>query len=206
MASQAELRRDSGSTVDGDQKIYKLVYKARAGDRLCLEELIGLFHREIYHMVYYRTGSRMDAEDLTQEIFIKMSKSLRQLKNPALFKAWLFRIAINRVKDFHRKKKLLFFYGTEKEIEQMEPIDNRPDILNQIKQKQFWQSFRNLAGKMSRREREVFILRYMDQLGIKEISETLKKNESTVKTYLYRALNKFKGSPELRALLKENAS
>jgi RNA polymerase sigma-70 factor (ECF subfamily) len=53
-------------------------------------------------------------------------------------------------------------------------------------------------------EREVFTLRYLDQLGIKEIAETLKKSESTVKTHLYRALKKFRRASELRALLKGN--
>jgi DNA-directed RNA polymerase specialized sigma24 family protein len=48
----------------------------------------------------------------------------------------------------------------------------------------------------------VFVLRFVDQLGIREIAETLRKSESTVKTQLYRALKKFKKASGLRALLK----
>ena len=95
---------------DGDQKILNLVNRAISGDHASLEDLIGLFHKKIFCMVYYRTGSRMDAEDLTQEIFLKMSKALGRLKNPALFKAWLYRIAVNRIKDYYRKKRLLSFF------------------------------------------------------------------------------------------------
>ena len=86
-----------------------LVGNAKSGDRASIEELAILFHKEIFRMVYYRTGSRMDAEDLTQEIFIKMSKNLNSLKDPSRFKAWLYSIALNRVRDFYRKKKLLSF-------------------------------------------------------------------------------------------------
>jgi len=52
-------------------------------------------------------------------------------------------------------------------------------------------------------EREVFLLRFMDHLNIKEISQVLKRSESSVKTHLYRALQKFRKEPELIKLLKE---
>ena len=52
-------------------------------------------------------------------------------------------------------------------------------------------------------EREVFLLRFFDHLSIKEIAGVLKKNESTVKTHLYRALAKFKKEPAMRKLLSE---
>jgi RNA polymerase sigma-70 factor (ECF subfamily) len=71
-------------------------------------------------------------------------------------------------------------------------------------EKEFWHRFYGLTRKMPLMEREVFTLRYLDQLGIKEIAETLKKSESTVKTHLYRALKKFRRASELRALLKGN--
>jgi len=52
-------------------------------------------------------------------------------------------------------------------------------------------------------EREVFLLRFFDHLNINEIAGALKKNKSTIKTHLYRALAKFKKEPEIRQLLKE---
>ena len=155
-------------------------------------------------MVYFRTGSRMDAEDLTQEIFIKMSKGLTQLRDPARFRGWLYLIALNRVKDFHRKKRLLSFFVSPNAPEEKEPIVTALNPARQLMEKEFWRQFHGLTRKMARMEREVFTLRYLDQLGIREIAETLKKSESTVKTHLYRALKKFKSAPELRALLKGN--
>jgi RNA polymerase sigma-70 factor (ECF subfamily) len=71
-------------------------------------------------------------------------------------------------------------------------------------EKEFWHQFHGLTRKMSRLEREVFILRYLDELGIREIADTLKRNESTVKTHLYRALRKFKRAHGFRALFEGN--
>ena len=56
--------------------------------------------------------------------------------------------------------------------------------------------------KLSRWEREVFLLRFPDQLGIREIAQILRKSESAVKTHLYRAIEKFRESPELVQLLQ----
>lgn len=191
-------------TKDRVQNLPNLVESARSGDRVCLEELVGLFHKEIFRMVYFRTDSQMDAEDLTQEIFIKMTKGLGQLQDPAHFKAWLYRIAINRVRDFHRKKRLFSFFSASTMIEDTKSPGTGPDPLRQVMEKEFWHQFHGLTRKMSRLEREVFILRYMDELGIREIADTLKRKESTVKTHLYRALRKFKEAHGFRALLEGN--
>ena len=59
-----------------------------------------------------------------------------------------------------------------------------------IAKKRFWEQVRSLLGKLSRMEREVFTLRFMDHLNINEIAAILDKSESTVKTHLYRALDK----------------
>ena len=82
-----------------------LVEKALSGDRFAYEQLVNLFHGGIFRMVYYRTYSTMDAEDLTQDIFIQAFKNLSRLKAAEKFKSWLFSIAVNKVFDFHRKKK-----------------------------------------------------------------------------------------------------
>ncbi len=178
-----------------------LVGNARSGDRTSMEELTNLFHKDIFRMIFYRIGSRMDAEDLTQETFIKVSKNINRLKDPSRFKAWLYSIALNLVRDFHRKKKLMSIFATTTADEDNGLRGEQNNALENIMAKEFWHQFYRLTEQLSRKEREVFILRYVDQLGIREIAETLKNNESTVKTHLYRALKKFKHAPGLRSLL-----
>ncbi|QTA90671.1 RNA polymerase sigma factor [Desulfonema magnum] len=186
------------------QQVSELVDKARHGNRNSTDQLVMLFHEDIFRMVYYRTRSRMDAEDLTQEIFMQMIKSLPGLKKTSRFKSWLFRIALNRIKDFYRKKSILNFFGTSTEVDEsyQEISQNDDDPIDKLMRKEFWEQFRQFTEGLPRWEREVFILRFADHLGIREIAETLKKNESTVKTHLYRALKKFRQTPGLHDLLK----
>lgn len=190
--------------ADNDFQVSELVEKARAGDNASLDRLVSLFHEKIFRMAYYRTQSRMDAEDLTQDIFIQMIKSLPGLKDTGSFKSWLFRIALNRIKDFHRKKSILDFFGTASDIEASGRVSvERQDPADKlVRQKEFWKQFHRFTETLSRWEREVFILRFLEHLEIREIADTLKKNENTVKTHLYRALKKFRQDPELRDLLK----
>lgn len=159
-------------------------------------------------MVYYRIPSRMDAEDVTQEICMQMIKSLPSLKDSRLLKPWLFRLALNRIKDFHRKKRILSFFGSpvEMDVNVQRSAASDADPAKNILHKEFLFQFRKFTERLSRGEREVFILRFLDQLELKEIVQILKRNENTVKTHLYRALKKFRRNAELYALLRGEES
>jgi RNA polymerase sigma-70 factor (ECF subfamily) len=179
---------------------------ARRGDRYAMNTLMQAYRDDIYRMVYYRTRSQMDAEDLTQEIFLKAFNNLTSLKDTATFRSWLYRIAVNRVRDYHRKRKFMALFITVSDDEDSPHLDDMghtpADALNQVMSKEFWQEVGVFMKQLSRLEREVFQLRFMDRLGIAEISQILKRNESSVKTHLYRAINKFKGQDRLLELVK----
>ena len=185
------------------------VEKATDGNRFALEQLADLFQEDIFRMVYYRTQSAMDAEDITQEIFIQAFSNLSGLKSADRFKSWLFTIAVNKVRDYHRKRRFQKFLGPfsddkEKSIQADPETPETPDALDNLIRQDFWKQVKSLLDRLPRMEREVFTLRFMDHLSIKEISRILKKGESTVKTHLYRALKKFKKEPSMREFLKED--
>ena len=193
---------------DNDNKITHLVEHARTGNKASLDQLVDHFYGDIFRMVYYRVPSRMDAEDLTQEIFMQMIKSLPNLKDSSLLKPWLFRIALNRIRDFHRKKSILSFFGStvEMDVDIQVKADSNSDPAKNMMQKEFQIQFRKFTENLSRWEQKVFMLRFLDRLEIREIVQVLKKNENTVKTHLYRALKKLRRSSELHALLKGEKS
>ena len=188
---------------DNDNKIKHLVEQALSGNKTSMENLMDHFYNDVFRMVYYRLPTRMDAEDLTQEVFMQMTKSLPNLKDSSLFKPWLFRIALNRVRDFHRKKSILSFFRStaEKDVDASVNTDSYSDPSKNIMNKEFRMQLRKFSENLSRWEREVFALRFLDQLEIKEIVQIVQKNENTVKTHLYRALKKFRGNRELYSLL-----
>lgn len=183
-----------------------LAARARRGERAAFEQLIDRFQAEIFRMVYYRTRSRMDAEDLTQEIFMQAYRHVNRLQDPERFRAWLYTIAANRVRDFLRRRRLLSFFVTATEDEPPDFPDRQahadPGSLDRLLQREFWSELQRLAAQLSRWEREVFFLRFIDELSLREIAEVLKKSDSAVKTHLYRALQKFKENRELMALLQ----
>jgi RNA polymerase sigma-70 factor, ECF subfamily len=188
------------------QDMAACVEDARRGDRYAMNALMQTYQEDIYRMVYYRTRCQMDAEDLTQEIFLKAFNNLTKLKDTATFRSWLYRIAVNRVNDYHRKRKFMSLFITvsneEDEPHQGDMGYTPADALDQVMNKEFWQEVGVFMKHLSRLEREVFQLRFMDNLGIAEICQVLKRNESTVKTHLYRAIKKFQGQDRLLELMK----
>lgn len=188
-----DLVKDPDDAAD----LAEIVKMAATGDRGAFERLIARFQGDIFRMVYYRTSSRMDAEDITQEVFVSAYRGVRNLKDPGMFRSWLYRIALNAVRDFYRKKRLRSIFTFFSPQHDEEHASEDASSLDHLEKKQFWNRLGAFLSRLSEAEKEVFRLRFMDDLGIKEISDALGKNESTVKTHLYRAVDKFRKEKEL---------
>ena len=184
-----------------------LVEQARNGKRSAFAQLADQFHEDIFRTVFYRVRSPADAEDITQDVFLKAFQKISNIKDTSKFRGWLFSIALNRIKDYYRKRRFRSLFKTEDEnIESHPSVDvenDQPEALEKILREDFWRQVMQVLDKLSKMEREVFMLRFFDQLSIREIADLLRKNQSTVKTHLYRALAKYKKEPAMRRLLKE---
>jgi RNA polymerase sigma-70 factor, ECF subfamily len=191
---------DNSMVSDHFLRIAQWVEQAQAGDRGAFHRIVDLFQQEIFRMIYYRTRSKMDAEDLTQDVFLRAYKNIKTISSPLLFRPWLYQIAVNRVRDHHRRQRIKSLVGMvsmdEDDFQETEAMAVAPQAADHLARKDFWTRVRTMVAKLSRMEREVFLLRFFDQLSIKEISATLKKNESTIKTHLYRALGKVRTEAE----------
>ena len=178
--------------------IVQLVEEAQSGNQLAFHRLVDHFQPEIYRMLYYRTRSQMDAEDLTQDVFLKAYKHLVRLQSPVVFRSWLYRIAVNRANDHFRKKRFRALFGNlsleDEAFQETEEMAVPPQAAENLERREFWQQVEKMLDVLSRMEREVFLLRFFDQLSLKEITDALGKNESTIKTHLYRALKKIKSA------------
>lgn len=184
-----------------------LAERARNGDAIAFERLVNVHQEEVFRMVYYRIRSRMDAEDLTQDVFLQAYRGLGSLKETDRFRPWLYRIALNRVRDYLRHKKFLSFFGFssldgDPPEEGDADVSRPPEVLDDLIRHEFWEKVKALSAQLSPVEREVFFLRFIDDLNLKEISQVLKKSESAVKTHLYRALKKFRDDATLAEMLE----
>ncbi|MCK5417309.1 MAG: RNA polymerase sigma factor [Desulfobacterales bacterium] len=191
-----------------DTQPAELVKQARDGNRFAFDQLIDRYQGDIHRMIYFRIRARMDAEDLTQDVFIRAYRSISRLREPERFRSWLYTIAVNRVNDYLRKKRVRSIFKSSDEGTDIQPeadqLREQPEALEQVLKEDFWRQVGRIAKKLSKMEREVFMLRFLDNLNINEIAQILKKSESTVKTHLYRALAKFKKEKGLRQFLQED--
>ncbi len=167
------------------------------------DQVIARYQTEIFKTIYYRVRSEDVARELTQVTFIQAYKSFTKLNKVRSIKSWLYKIALNKTNDYFRKQKLLFFlksfdFRAENESTY---IDNSP--LDNLLQKEFWNRIDRFIDQLPNKEKEVFALRYLDNLTLKEIAEVQGKNENTVKTHLYRALKKYRQDTDLQDYLVE---
>jgi RNA polymerase sigma-70 factor, ECF subfamily len=197
----------STTTSESTEQLVLLVEDAKAGSRQAFAQLADRFHEDVFRMVYYRIRSRSDAEDIIQDVFLKVFQKISGIKESAKFRGWLFSITLNRIRDFQRKKRFRSLFKAEEEkIESHIPdlaINDQSDALDQVLKKDFWRQVSLVMNKLSKMEKEVFLLRFFDHLSLNEIAGIIKKNESTIKTHLYRALAKLKNEPAMRRLLDE---
>lgn len=183
-----------------------LVTKALEGSREAFEEIMRLYQGQIFRMVYMRTRSRMDAEDLTQEIFLRAFSKLCALKDAGRFRAWLFGIAVNRIRDHHRKRRLrsLFFVQPQAPSEGTEiAVQNPYESVSGLAEQEFWKRMEPFLAILSPMEREVFLLRTVDELSVGDIATAVHRREGTVKAFLHRAIKKLRRQPLLLRWLKE---
>jgi len=209
------MREHGGSRSDepdsgAEAQVADLVMQAREGNAQAFNQLVRLYQDGIFRMVFYRTRSRSDTEDITQDVFLKAYRSLSGLRDVDRFRSWLTRIAVNKVRDHYRKKRVMGLFKdiSDDDLETRTeggPGENQ-DAVDRLMRQEFWRNVGSMIKKLSPMEQEVFLLRFFDQHNIREIAEILRKSESTVKTHLYRSLEKFKREPAIRELLVEEPS
>ena len=175
--------------MDLDDK--QLVKRYLEGDEESFSILIDRYLKYIYNFVYRLCGNKTEAEDITQDTFLKVWKKLKSYDDRKGFKTWLFTIARNTTIDYLRKKKDLRFSDFDTEdgnyIEDT-LIDTeilQDDIFARGENKTI---FENIFSEMPSIYREIIVLYYDDGLTLEEISEVLKRSVNTVKSQHRRAL------------------
>src|SRR6202166_4327050 len=103
MSAPAPSTDDSETPAPVDESV--LVQQARRGDLEAYDQLIKRYQERIYATVYHMTSNHEDANDLTQETFIKAFRALRSFKGDSSFYTWIYRIAINKTINFLKQRK-----------------------------------------------------------------------------------------------------
>ncbi len=155
-----------------------------------LEELMKTYSNKIFNFFYYSIGNREEAKDLLQEVFFKVYKGLPHFKGESSIYTWIYRIAINTLRTYLKKQKFRRYLSFEKVPEENHPGYDPPSKPSLI--------LHEILKKMPADFKEVILLYYYEEYGIKEISEILGIPEGTVKSRLFRGREFIKNYLEKR--------
>ncbi|PLS16390.1 RNA polymerase sigma factor SigX [Bacillus sp. M6-12] len=169
-------------------------------------ELYEKFHHDLFQFLFYMVKNRETAEDLVQEVYIRVLKSQARFEGKSSERTWLYSIARNAAIDYFRKQKswkqrLLENFDWDRH----QVIDDKPlpeEIAMQNDQAQW--IYRSL-DQCTVDQRSVIILRFIQSLSISETAQVLGWSESKVKTTQHRALKAVKKVMEDNAVKEGNA-
>lgn len=171
------------------QDISNLIKVARQGDLYAFEQIMRLYERRIFGYVIRHVNNREDAEDITQEVFIKLYKKFESYNEEQTFTTWLFTIATNTIYDFLRRRRgkqdLLIVDDPDQSFETADKTDAYKAVEAFVDVEQG-------LSKIKTTYRTVLLLFYRDELTCEEIADALKIPVGTVKTHLSRARKSLK--------------
>ena len=192
--------------MEDAQVVAMLVRRCVAGDVVAWEEIVQRYNRRIYNICYRFAGSGDDAQDLTQEVFIKMFRTLNTYDvERAAFMTWVTTITRNLLVDHFRKSKqdrvTESLDTTPSEHEDAMPLsekieDKAPAADMSVQNRETRELVHNALQKLSPELREAVILRDLQDMDYKDIATVLKVPEGTVKSRINR------GRAELARLLQ----
>lgn len=182
--------KDTVSEVDSD---LQLVRRVQAGDVAAFDQLILKYRERLYSIVYNLTSNREDANDLTQEAFIKAFRSIGKFKGKSSFFTWLYRIAVNTTLTHMRRNRLKRFFSfdnLDEEVSQDELVEilasrlqtDKPTLLRELQEK-----LNEALQTLSLKHRTVIVLHEIEGLSHQEIAEIMHSTEGTVRSRLHYA-------------------
>ena len=168
-------------------RIKSLCRRAKKADKDAACELLKIYYAEVYAYLRRLCGSRHDAEDLTQQTFLKAWSSLDGFAGRSKFSTWLYRIAHNTFLDWLRKNTA----STQSSLDQWwnECINQNPDPFANVSERQLAERLYEAVEQLDEGKKHVVLLHYYQGLSIRETAKVLNVATSTVK---YRLREGFK--------------
>jgi len=163
----------------------RLAERLLRGDPEAFRDFVDAYKRRIYGLAFEFTRNHADAEDVSQTVFIKIHRSMGTFREGASLNAWLYRITVNAAID-HIRKRSFFPSPKAPELVSESPADPERDAVRSLLQTKIAAAL----GRISDRERAVFLLRHDHDLSLKEIAEALDLTVGAVKSYLFRSIKK----------------
>ncbi len=176
-------RRLVGKSTLSEERV--LVQRAIKRDRQAFAELYDRFVDKIYKYIYYKVGTRAEAEDLTAQVFMKAWEAIANYKwMDRPFAAWLYRIAHNIVVDYFR---------TRRDVASLEDMpyleENGHLTLEELSQQHMTaDTLRRAIARLTHDQQRVIVLRFLEGYSTDQVAQILGKQPGAVRTLQHRAL------------------
>lgn len=164
------------------------VDRARTGDQQALADLYDWYMPRVYRYVVARVGNPAEAEDLTEEVFLKMLGAISGFHwREVPFSSWIFRIAHNCIATHYRKSAQRG--GATSELSE-DMLDGRPDLATAVEERITMDEVRRASALLPDAQREVIALRFAVGLSIADTAKALGKREGNIKALQHKAVAK----------------
>jgi len=141
------------------------------------------YHRKVLDKCYSLVKNHQLAEELAEDILSKTFEKLSGFKNISSYSSWLYSITYNHCIDYLRKKKKLHYPDWNRSNEIPEIIDETPEVMNEIN----YENFLIILDLIHPEEKALILMKYHDNLPMKQIAESLRISEDATKMRLKRA-------------------
>ena len=168
-----------------------LIARAQRGDHQAFRILVDQYHRFAYAVAFRITRNHSDADDITQEAFIKLWKHLGKYRTGIKLTTWLYQIVTNQCLDFLKSvNKKQQVRNTEMSVAL--PIADETSAEKKSDDRELLEVITTLASRLTPKQQAAFVLRDLEGLSVEEVCEILEMSPGTLKSNLYYARNKIR--------------
>ena len=172
-----------------------VIRRVQRGDTDAFEALVAAYEKNVFNVALQMTGNREDAQDMTQEAFLKAYSSLSSFRGDSKFSSWLYRIVSNVCLDFKRRQgrrpsSSLTVEDDEGENIQLDIADESQSPEALLERKMTREAVRAGLQQLPDEQRQILLLREIQGLSYEEIGEAMGLEAGTVKSRIFRARKK----------------
>jgi RNA polymerase sigma-70 factor (ECF subfamily) len=169
-------------------------YKVVLDEQSFYEELYRAHRARIVQLCRLWLNDPHEAEEVAQEVFLKLLQASKTQDSSVAWKAWLTRVALNACRDRRRSSWWKWWKEKSMELEEGQIPSRNPtpeeETVSREEREQIWHLFRGLSA----RQQEVFALRYVEEWSVEEVAQVLELTPGSVKRHLFRAVRHLRKS------------
>jgi RNA polymerase sigma-70 factor (ECF subfamily) len=174
----------------------EVIEGCKAGDRKAFEKIVLFYQKRVLNYAYRMVGNMEEAKELAQEVFVSVFESIKSLRDEAKFEGWLKQITVNHCRNRWKYLKRRHYFNTDSMDDPIETEDGEvtksfadpsdtPDTAYEKKMVQEW--IQKGLLRLKEDQRELIVLRHLQELSYDEMGKCLNLPEGTVKSKLHRA-------------------